>query len=75
MQDVRNKAQIVRKSIQPQEEIVLNITKQITGGELGKVLQGVEAFTKCFNQEDGYIVNIKVEKKIQISAQEASGTI
>lgn len=59
-----NEGQKVLKSIKPQEEIKLNITKNVTGNELDSVLQGVSAFAKCFNQDDKYIVDIKVEKVI-----------
>lgn len=66
-----NSAQRVMKSLKPQEEIKVNITKNVTGSELDSVLQGVGAFTKCFNQDDKYVVDIKVEKVI-LEEQEAS---
>jgi hypothetical protein len=67
-----NAAQKILKSIQPQEKIVVSITKQVSGGELDSVLQGVGAFTKCFNQEDRYIVGINVEKVILPDTKETS---
>jgi len=65
-----NTPQKVMKSIQPKEEIAVNITKKVSGSELDNVLQGVGAFTKCFSQEDNYMVEIKVEKVFETDKTE-----
>lgn len=70
-----NDSQKVLKSIQPQEQIVMNITKQVSGSELGTVLQGVDAFAKCFSKDDKYSVEIKVEKVIEPDVQDSSAKI
>jgi hypothetical protein len=62
---IENKAQKVRKSLEPQEEITINIVKTVTGSYLVEVLAGVAAFTKSFKENDKFQVTIKVEKKIE----------
>lgn len=58
-------SQRVLKSIQPQEQISMGISKKVSGGYLGSILKGLEAFTKCFDDADQYQVDIKVEKIIE----------
>lgn len=52
------------KGIAPCEEIAVNVVKKVTGKELGNVLGGIEGFTKCFNPDDEYMVEIKVQKSL-----------
>lgn len=63
-----NAVQKVLKSIQSQEEIKVSISRQVSGHDLGNILQGINAFTQCFNQDDKYIVEIKVAKVISPDA-------
>jgi hypothetical protein len=68
-----NAAQKVLKSIQPREEIALNIIKKVSGMELETVLQGVEAFTKSFSQDDEYMVEIRIDKIFPPDTAEETG--
>ncbi len=65
-----NPNQRVLKSIQPQEQIVMAISKKVSGTFLGNILKGLEAFSKCFEETDQYQVDIKVEKIIEPSVEE-----
>jgi hypothetical protein len=58
-------SQRVLKSIEPQEQILMAISKRVSGQDLGSILNGLEAFTKCFDASDQYKVDIKVEKIIE----------
>lgn len=46
------------------EQIAVNIVKRVSGNDLGRVLQGVTAFTQCFDAADQYEVTIRVDKLI-----------
>lgn len=60
-----NAPQNVLKSIQPQEEISMNVSKEVNGRELNSVLTGISAFTKVFNETDKYNLEVKVSKIIE----------
>lgn len=60
-----NEAQKVLKSIEPQEEIRINISKKVTGSELENALSGIAAFTKVFDMNDKYMLEVKVSKLIE----------
>lgn len=70
----RNNPQRVLKSIQPVEQIAINITKQASGSSLGAILKGVESFTQSFDGSDQYLVEIKVEKLIPPDTVDSSGS-
>ena len=60
-----NSPQPVLKSIQPHEEIAVNVIKRVDGIELEKLLQGVAAFTGSLGPQDQYEVTIRVEKLLE----------
>lgn len=57
-----NSPQRVLKTVPQAEEITVNIVKQVAGGDMEQMLQGVGAFVKSFPPEDRYIVSIKVDR-------------
>lgn len=61
----KNSPQKVLKSIDPQEQILMSITKKVEGKDFEKILNGLVAFTKCFEDADKYKIDIKVEKVIE----------
>lgn len=60
-----NDPQNVLKSIRPQEEITMNVSKEVNGKELNSVLTGISAFTNVFNETDKYKLEVKVSKIIE----------
>ncbi|MDP4092577.1 MAG: hypothetical protein Q8920_04380 [Bacillota bacterium] len=59
-----NTSQRVLKSIEPAEEITINISQKVSGSNLGNVIKALDDFRKCFNETDEYSVQIKVDKVI-----------
>lgn len=62
-----NAPQRVLKSLEPPEEIIMNISQKVSGSSLANLLKGIEEFRKCFSEDDQYIVQIKLEKVISPS--------
>lgn len=60
-----NAPQNVLKSIEAQEEITMNVSKEVNGKELNSVLTGISAFTNVFNETDKYKLEVKVAKIIE----------
>ncbi|MGF9798637.1 hypothetical protein [Brevibacillus agri] len=50
------------KAIQQPQEIAVRINRRVSGDDLGKMLQGVMAFTQCFDAGDEYEVTLQVDK-------------
>lgn len=59
-----NESKRVLKSIEPVEEICINISKKVNGKEVDDTLKAVAAFTNTFNDSDKYELTVKVEKII-----------
>lgn len=57
-----NTPQTRLKTIQQPQEIAVRISRRVSGGELGKMLRGVTAFTQCFDAGDEYEVTLQVDK-------------
>lgn len=71
-----NTPQKVLKSIEPQESITVNISKEVNGEGLENVLKGVTAFTGVFNKTDKYNLSVCVNKIIdnEVSDNDSNNT-
>lgn len=67
--DSINTPRNVLKSIDPPEEISINISKNITVDEMEKILNGINAFTKSFPPEDKFSLDVKLSKHKEPESQ------
>lgn len=70
-----NAPQNVLKSIPAQEEITMNVSKEVNGKELNSVLTGISAFTNVFNETDKYKLEVKVSKIIEEVDADGKGNL
>lgn len=57
-----NAPQPVLRSLPTQEEVAVNVMTRTSADELGKLLQGINAFAGSLSPDAAYQVTIRVEK-------------